>query len=136
MAVPNISELATATLEARSKDAADNVSNSNALLYQIQKKAEEPIDGGRIMYEELLFAENSTGQFYSGLAVLSVAHNDVLSAAEFNWKQYAVAVVMSGADELMNSGQTQVFNLLAKRITAAEATMANDLSTSLDSDGT
>ena len=136
MADPNLSELATATLLHRSRKIADNVSHSNALLYQLQEKAEEPIDGGRSIVEELSYAENPTGQFYSGLDVLSVTAGDVLSAAEFSWKQYAVAVVMSGLDELMNSGQSRIFSLLGKRIEVAEATMANNLSTSLDSDGT
>lgn len=136
MAVPNISEIATSTLEARSQKAADNVSNSNALLWKLKEKAERPINGGRLIYEPMTFAENATGQFFSGLDVLNVAQNDVLSASEYNWKQYAVAVVMSGLDELMNAGQEQVLDLLATRIEVAEATMANDLSTSLDSDGT
>lgn len=136
MAVPNISEIATATLEARSGKVADNVSKNNAILYKLQEKAEHAIDGGRLIYEELSFAENTNGQFYSGYDALSVAANDVISAAEFNWKQYAVAVTMSGLEELQNSGEAAVFRLLAKRIEVAESTMANDLAVSLYSDGT
>ena len=136
MAVPNLSEVATATLEARSGKVRDNVSKNNAILLKLSEKAEEPVDGGRLIYEELSFAENSNGQFYSGYDTLSVAANDVISAAEYNWKQYAVAVTISGLEELQNSGEAAVFNLLSKRIQVAEATMANDLSVSLYSDGT
>jgi hypothetical protein len=136
MAVPNISEIATATLEARSGKVRDNVSKNNAILFKLQEKAEDSVDGGHVIREELSFAENGNGQFYSGYDTLSVAANDVISSAEFNWKQYAVAVVMSGLEELQNSGEAAVFRLLAKRIEVAEATMANDLAVSLYSDGT
>lgn len=136
MAVPNISEIATTTLEARSKKIRDNVSKNNAILMMLSEKAEEPLDGGRLIYEELSFQENPNGQWYSGYDTLSVAAADVLSAAEYNWKQYAVPVTMSGLEELQNSGENAVLRLLAKRLEVAEATMANALSAGLYSDGT
>lgn len=136
MAVPNLSEIATTTLEARSKKIRDNVTNNNALLYMLEQKAEEPVDGGRLIYEELSFQENSNGQWYSGYDTLSTAAVDVLSAAEYAWKQYAVAVTMSGLEEMQNSGQNAVLSLLAKRIGVAEATMANAIAEGLYSDGT
>lgn len=123
-------------MEARSGKVRDNVSKNNALLYKLQEKAEEPVDGGRLIYEELSFTENSNGQFYSGSDTLSIAAVDVLTAAEYNWKQYAIAVTINGLEDLQNSGEHAVFNLLAKRIQVAEATMANDLCESLYSDGT
>lgn len=136
MATPNLSEIATTTLERRSKKIRDNVSNNNALLYKLQEKAEQPVSGGRLIYEELSFQENSNGQWYSGYDTLSVSAVDVLTAAEFNWKQYAVAVTMSGLEELQNSGEEEVINLLAARIKVAEDTMANAIEDGLYSDGT
>lgn len=136
MAVPNLSEIATTTLERRSKKIRDNVSKNNAILMSLADKAEEPVDGGRLLYEELSFQENPNGQWYSGYDTLNVSAADVLSAAEFNWKQYAVAVTMSGLEELQNSGEHAVLKLLAKRIEVAESTMANALSAGLYGDGT
>lgn len=136
MAFPNISDIATSTLEARSGKVQDNVSNNNAILLRLSDKAEKPVDGGRLIYEELAFAENDNGQWYSGYDTLSVAAQDVISAAEFAWKQYAVAVTISGLEELQNSGEAALFNLLAKRIQVAENSMKNDICSSLYSDGT
>lgn len=136
MAFPNISDIAASTMEARSGRVADNVSKNNAILLRLSKKAERPVDGGRLIFEELSFAENGNGMWYSGYDTLSVAAQDVISAAEFQWKQYAVAVTISGLEELQNSGENAVFNLLAKRIEVAEATMANGISQGLYSDGT
>jgi hypothetical protein len=136
MAAPNISEIATSTMEARTGKVRDNVSKNNAILLRLAEKAEEPVDGGRVIYEELEYAENTNGQWYSGYDTLQVAAQDVFTAAEFAWKQYAVSVVMSGLEDLQNSGEAAVFNLLAKRIDNAEKTMRNNIAISAYSDGT
>jgi hypothetical protein len=136
MASPNISEIATSTMEARSGKVRDNVSDNNAILFRLKDKAEEPVDGGTEIREEIEYAENSAGQWYSGAEVLSVASSDVFSSASFSWKQYAIAVVMNGLEKLQNSGEAAIFNLLAKRIVNAEHTMKNAIALGLYSDGT
>lgn len=133
---PNVSEVATASMEARSGKVRDNVSNSNAVLFKLQEKAEDTVDGGTEIREELEYAENSTGQWYSGGETLSLGSSDVFTSASFAWKQYAIAVTMTGLEELQNSGEAAVFKLLAKRIVNAEHTMKNDIVGSLYSDGT
>jgi hypothetical protein len=94
------------------------------------------ISGGNTILEELSFAENANGGFYSGYDLLPVAASDVISAAEFQIKQYAVPVVMSGLEMLQNSGKEQFIDLLEARVNVAEATMANQLAQSIYSDGT
>jgi hypothetical protein len=137
MAFPNISDIATTTLEKRSKRIQDNVTNNNALLFQLRKKGRiQTVSGGRLIYEELSFQENSNGGWYSGYDTLPVAAQDVISAAEFNWKQYAVPVTVSGLEELQNSGEEALIDLMASRIDVAEATMSNDVEVGLYSDGT
>lgn len=59
-----------------------------------------------------------------------------MSAAEFDWKQAAVAVTISGLEERQNMGQAQVIDLLAARIKNAEKTMANNISADCYSNGT
>lgn len=136
MATPNLSEIATTTLERRSKKIRDNVSKNNAILLRLSEKAEQPISGGRLIYEELSFTENTNGQWYSGYDTLAVSAVDVLTSAEFAWKQYAVAVTISGLEEMQNSGEEEVINLLSSRVNVAEATMANAIAAGLYSDGT
>lgn len=136
MTTPNISEIATTTLERRTKKIRDNVSKNNAILTMLSEKAEEPVSGGRVLYEELSFTENTNGQWYSGYDTLSTAAVDVLSAAEFAWKQYAVAVTVSGLEEMQNDGQEAVIRLVGARTQVAEDTMANAIAEGLYSDGT
>lgn len=138
MASPNLSEIVTTTLRRRSKTLADNVSQHNALLSRMRSKGNSSlVPGGRTIVEELEYAENATFQYYSGYEILDVSPSDVISAAEFNWKQAAVNVTASGLEtRIQNAGPEQIINLLESRIKNAEKTMANQISVGVYSDGT
>lgn len=138
MSDPNLSEIVTTTLRNRSGETADNVSNSNALLQRLnQRGMVRSADGGQNIIEELEYAENSTFMYYSGYEVLNINQSDVLSAAEFSWKQGAVVVTFSGLEaEVQNTGKERQIHLVQKRIKNARKTMANKLSEGIYSDGT
>jgi len=137
MASPNLTEIVSTTLRNRSGEFADNVTNKNALLRRLKERdGVRTLSGGRTIVRELDYAENSTFQYYSGYEQLNVDAADTLSAAEFNWKQAAVNVTLSGLEERQNSGSDAVINLLESRITNAMRTMANNISTGIYSDGT
>jgi hypothetical protein len=137
MTSPNLSEIVTTTLRNRSKKLADNVSDNNAILARLKQKGKiRPFSGGVNIVEELEYAENGTYKRYSGYEVLDIAPSDVFTAAEFDIKQAAVAVSISGLEQLQNTGDSQVIDLLAKRIANAERTFKNSLSADLYSAGT
>jgi hypothetical protein len=137
MASPNLSEIVTTTLRNRSGKLADNVTSNNALLNRLNKKGNvKPVDGGRTIVQELDYQENGTFKRYSGYETLDISPSEVFSAAEFDWKQGAVSVSISGLEELQNSGSERVIDLLESRIKNAERTMANNVSNDLYSDGT
>ena len=137
MAFPNVSDIVATTIQSRSRQIADNVTKNNAILAKLSQRGNvKTISGGNVILEELSFAENANGGFYSGYDLLPVAAQDVISAAEFQIKQYAVPVVMSGLEMLQNSGKEAFIDLLESRLNVAEATMANQLSQSIYSDGT
>ena len=60
----------------------------------------------------------------------------MLTAADYAWKQVAVAVTISGLEEMQNSGRSAFISLIDSRVTVAEASMMNGLSSDLYSDGT
>jgi hypothetical protein len=137
MASPNISELISTTLESRSTKIKDNVTKNNALLMRLKAKGKiRTVSGGRSIYETVFFAENGNFGWYSDYDTLSVAAQEVITSAEFQWKQCAVPVVISGREQRMNSGKEGLFDLLKERISNAEATMANNIYVGLYSDGT
>lgn len=137
MAFPNVSDIVATTLENRSKKIADNVTKNNALLSRLQQRGKmKTFSGGRLIYEELSFAENGNAGWYSGYDLLPVAAQDVLSAAQFDIRQAACPVVISGLELLQNAGPEQMIDLLSQRIDVAEATMRNLVSGGIYSDGT
>lgn len=86
--------------------------------------------------QELSFAENANTGWYSGYDLLPVAASDVISGAQYNWKQAAVPVVISGLEMLKNSGKERMIDLMEARLSVAESSMANLLSDGFYSDGT
>jgi len=137
MSFPNVSDIVATTIQSRSKKIADNVTKNNALLTWIERGGNvKPISGGNVIFQELSFAENGNAGWYSGYDLLPVAAQDVISAAQFDIKQAACPVVISGLEQLQNAGREQMIDLLEGRIANAESTMANLLAGGLYSDGT
>jgi hypothetical protein len=137
MPFPNVSDIITTTIEHRSKKIADNVTKNNALLMRLSQRGKQrTFSGGRLIYEELSFAENGNAGWYSGYDLLPVAAQDVLTAAQYDIKQAACPVVVSGLELLQNAGPEQMIDLLAARIDVAESTMKNLVAGGIYSDGT
>jgi hypothetical protein len=132
-----LTEIIATTLRNRSGKLADNVSNNNALLKRLSTKGNiKPVSGGRTIVQEIEYAENGTYTRYSGYETLNISPSDVITGAEFDWKQAAVAVTMSGLEMLQNAGKEQQIDMLEARITNAERTFKNQISTDIYSDGT
>lgn len=137
MASPNLTELVTTTLRNRRGRLADNVLNHIPLLKRLNERGNVQMEGGgRTLVEEIEYAENSTFKYYSGYETLNISPSDVFSAAEFNWKQAATVVSVSGLERRQNSGREQSIRLVERRMANADKTMMNNLATGVASDGT
>ena len=137
MANANLGDLVTTTLRNRRGQLADNILNHNAVLRFLNREGHvDAADGGRTLVEELEYAENQTFKYYSGYEVLDISPSDVFDSAEYEWKQAAVVVSVSGAEERKNAGKEQSLRLVDRRIKNAEKTMMNNLSIGVYSDGT
>jgi hypothetical protein len=137
MAAPNLSEIVTTTIENRSRKLADNFTKNNALLYKLQQGGNvKPFSGGRTIVQELAYQENSTFKYYSGYETLDITPSEVISAAEYEIKQGAASVSISGLEQLQNSSKEALIDLLEARIQNAEGTLLNNASVGIYSDGT
>lgn len=137
MAVPGLSEIVTTTIQNRSGILADNVSKNTAIIKRLSKKGNvKPVSGGDVILQELDYAENGTYRRYSGYETLDVSPSNVFTSASFNYKQAAVAITISGLEELQNAGEERIIDLLESRIRNAERTMVNNLAGDAYSDGT
>ena len=134
---PNVSDIIATTIQSRTKQIADNVTDNNAVLKTLSMKGNiKTFSGGNIILQELSFRDNGNAGYYSGYDLLPVSAQDVISAAEFQIKQVAVPVVISGLEILQNSGKEKMIDLMDARMAVAEASMKNLISNGLYSDGT
>lgn len=131
------SELASTTFRNHATDVADNVSKHNALYRKLAAKGRIRVeDGGLSIVAPLEYASNSTYQRYSGFDPLNINAVDVLTAAEYQWRQVAVNVAASGLELRTNMGENRIINFTKAKIRNAMNSFKNGLSTDVYSDGT
>jgi hypothetical protein len=135
----NLSDIVTTTIQNRSGELADSVTKNNALLYKLRERGNvKPFSGGNVILQELMYNDPSTlnASSYSGYDVLNITPNSPISAAQFDLKQYASAVTVSGLEQLQNAGKEQIIDLLEGRVSVAEAQLMNQISSGIYGDGT
>lgn len=138
MASPNstFTELVSTTFSKHRKDIKDNLSNRNALLKYILKRGNYRREsGGLTIATPLDYAANGTYQRYSDWDTLDISQSNVISSAEYQWRQIALNVVASGRELRINSGDSRIINLAKARIKNAIRTFNNNFSTDLYSSG-
>lgn len=133
----NLGELAVVSLRNRTGKLADNITNHNPVLKLMQTKGRvRTADGGREIIQEIEYAENGTVAWVSEFEQLSTTPQDVFDASTWDWKTLAGTIVMSGLEEVKNSGKERIINFLSAKIDNLEKSLANQLAESLFSDGT
>ena len=134
---PDIGDIVATTIEHRNKKAADNITRRNALLNKLSQRGNvSSFSGGTKLFEEIEYAQNSTVQWYSGYEQLNVAPSQIFTAAEYPIRQAAVAVSISGLEQLQNNGPEAMIDLIEGRVRNAENTLQALISQALYNDGT
>jgi len=119
------------------KTLTDNVFNARPLTYFLMDKGRiRMLNGGTNIVEPLIYGENSTVASYSGYDTISLTPQSGITAAEFDWKQYAASVAISGIEEAKNNGEQAMVNLLEAKIMQAEESMKEGFNSMFFGDGT
>lgn len=130
-------ELVSTTWRNHAKDVKDNVSKNNALYARLMKKGQYRKEtGGLTIAQPLDYNSNGTYQRYSGYDLLNIQQSDVITAAEFQWKQIALNIVASGLEMRVNNGDHAITKLAKARLKNAMRTFKNNFSADIYSDGT
>jgi len=140
MASPNqrVSDIIATTIESRSRKLADNLSHNNALLFMLSKRGNvKTVSGGTHIMEEIMYDDGGPmSGSYSGYDVIDITPDSPISAAEYDFKQYARSITISGMELLQNSGREQMIDLLEGRIQVAETKLRNEIARDIYGDGT
>jgi hypothetical protein len=134
---PNFNELLSTTLANYRNQLTDNVFTARPLTYMLMEKGRiRMLNGGTKIIEPLIYGQNSTVKPYSGYDQIDLTPQEGISAAEYDWKQYAASIAISGIEEAKNNGEAEIINLLEAKIMQAEESMREGFNLMFFGDGT
>jgi len=133
----NFNELLSTTIANYRDQLTDNVFNARPLTAHLMDKGRvRMLSGGTKIVEPLIYGENNTVGSYSGYDTISLTPQSGISAAEYDWKQYAASIAISGIEEAKNNGEEAIINLLEAKVMQAEESMKEGFNAMFFGDGT
>lgn len=134
---PNFDEILSTTLNNYRPTLEDNVFTARPLTAHLASKDKVKVkNGGNKLVVPLMTGKNTTAGSYSGYDTIAVTAQQGISAAEYDWKQYAVSVAINGLEEAQNDGEQEVIDLLEAKIMQAEETIKENWDDMFFKDGT
>ena len=129
--------LVSTTLKNYTPRIEDNLFTNVTLLYWLKEAGHiEKVGGGEQIVEPLLYEANSTVGSYAGYDNILTTPQDGITAAIYDWKQYAVSIAISGLEEAKNRGEEAVISLLKAKIDQAEMSLTDGMNAMFYKDGT
>ena len=133
----NFDTLLSTTLANYRSTLTDNVFTARPLTYQLMEKGRiRMLNGGTKIVEPLIYGLNDTVGSYSGFDTIALTPQTGITAAEYDWKQYAASISISGIEEAKNNGEAEIINLLEAKIMQAEESLREGFNTMFFGDGT
>ena len=134
---PDFNALLSTTLQNYQPTLVDNIFKDLVLLNHLNERGRVQVEeGGTSIVEPLMYAVNNTVSSYSGYDAIDLTPQDGISAAEYQWKQMAASIAISGIEEAKNRGTEAIIKLLNAKIQQSEMSLKSSLNDMLYSDGT
>lgn len=134
-----IDALAITTYANKKKKWYDNMSTSNALLNYIKRSGKMTTEAGGTIIERAIQGPLSLSNYkrYEGYQLLDVNPTDGETAAQYNWRQAASSVTISGREIRINQeSKTRLLNLVENKVSMAMNDIETRFNIDLLSDGT
>ena len=133
----NFDQILSTTLYNYVPKLADNVFGARPLFYALTNgQTIRRVGGGAKIIVPIIYGSNSTAASYAGADTIPITAQDGISAAEYDWKQYAATVTITGIEEGKNNGEAAIIDLLEGKIMQAEQTIIDNMNTMFWGDGT
>ena len=132
----NFNEILSTTLNNYVPKLADNVFSARPLFYALTNgQTIRRISGGAKIVVPIIYGTNSSAASYTGSDNINIDPQTGITAAEYDWKQYAVTVTITGIEEAKNNGEAEIIDLLEGKIMQAEETVIENMNTMFYADG-
>lgn len=123
-------EILSTTLKNYVPKLADNVFTARPLFYALTNgQTIRRVNGGAKIVVPIIYGTNSTAGSYSGSDTIATTAQTGITAAEYDWKQYAATVTITGIEEAKNNGEAAIIDLLEGKIMQAEQTIIQNMNT-------
>ena len=133
----NFDEILSTTLKNYIPKLTDNIFSARPLFYALTNgQTIRRISGGAKIVVPVIYGTNSTAGSYAGTDTISITAQTGISAAEYDWKQYAATVTINGMEEAKNNGEAQIIDLLEGKIFQTQETIIENMNTMFYADGT
>jgi hypothetical protein len=134
---PDFNAILSTTLQNYQPTLVDNIFKDLVLLNHLNTRGRVVVEeGGTSIVEPLMYEANGTVSSYAGYDPISLTPQDGISAAQYDWKQIAGSIAISGIEEAKNRGTEAIIKLLNAKIMQTEMSVKSDLNTMLFGDGT
>jgi len=115
----------------------DNIFTARVLLDHLNSAGRVVVEtGGTQIIEPLVYAQNGTVGSYAGYDAIDLTPQEGITAAEYDFKQMAASIAISGIEEAKNRGPEAIIKLLQAKIMQAEESIKENLNDMLFGDGT
>ena len=132
----NFDEILSTTLRNYVPKLTDNIFSARPLFYALANgQTIRRISGGSQIIVPIIYGTNSTAGSYSGTDAIDTTAQTGISAAEYDWGQYAATVTISGIEEAKNNGEAQIIDLLEGKIFQTQETIIENMNTMFWADG-
>lgn len=115
----NVTSLLATTFSNMSPDLADNIYKAIPALAWLAMKKRVTADGGASILRSVIYAKNSTFGFYASDDLIDTTIQDELTTAQWQWKQAATSVSVTGRIEMQNMGKSQVIDIVKAKTQSA-----------------
>ena len=134
----NYDTILSTTLANHMPKLVDNIFSARPFVYFLKQAGQiRTISGGSKIVLPLLYAQNGTAASYSAYDSITTTAQTGITAAEYNWKQYAATISISGIEEAQNNSEEQIINLLEAKTFQAEESITEKFDEMfITSDGT
>lgn len=127
-----VTTLVTTTLDNRRNDLQDAIFNDLAIVKFLKGKGQVILEGGATIMTPLMYAKNTTAQFYNGYEQLDTTPQEGFTMSQYEWKESAVSISVSNREEnIQNNGKEAVLNIVDQKIKQAEMSLKDLLNTQL-----
>ena len=124
----NFDAILSTTLKNYIPKLTDNVFSARPLFYALTNgQTIRRVSGGAKIVVPIIYGTNSTAASYSGSDTIATDAQTGITAAEYDWKQYAATVTINGIEEAKNNGEAEIIDLLEGKIMQAEETIIENM---------